>query len=87
MGDLGELSGGGHCGLDSWMSSSNLKAFFGGSVCGGQTTDILLDCGLLSSHVFSTELRLLMEYLYSSFSSEGIGPPLPVGGFCPSPLS
>lgn len=76
------------------MSSSILKAFFGGSARGGQTTDILLHCGLLSSHVFaisicvfSDELRLLMEYLYSSFSSEGIGPALPAGGFCPSPLS
>lgn len=97
LGDFGELSGGGHCGLVSWMSSSILKAFFGGLACGGQTTDILLQCGLLSSHVFvisfsplcvlSTELRLLMEYLHSSFSSEGIGPALPAGGFCPSPLS
>lgn len=97
LGDLGELSGGGHCGLVSWISSSILKAFFGGSACGGQTTDILLQCGLLSSHVFvisfsplgvlSTELRLLMEYLHSSLSSERIGPALPAGGFCLSPLS
>lgn len=93
LGDLGELCGGGHCGLVSWMSSI-WKAFFGESSCGGQTTAILLDCGLLSLHsvavpmcAFSNEFRPLMEYLYTGFSSVGGGAALSVGGFCPSPFS
>lgn len=81
------------------MSSSILKAFFGESAWGGQTTEILLLSGLLSSNDFvisfsalcvlalSNEFRLLIEYLHSSLSSEGMGLPLPVGGFCPRPLS
>lgn len=94
LGDLGEFSLGGHCGLVSRMSSSIWKAFFGESSCGGQTTAILLDCGLLASHsvavpmcAFSNEFKLLMEYLDVDFSSVGRGTALPVGRFCPSPFS
>lgn len=94
LGDLGQLSVGGHCGLVSWMSSSIWKAFWGKSACGGQTMAILFDCGLPSWHsvavpmcAFSNEFRQLMEYLYSGLSSVGVGAALPAGGFCPSPLS
>lgn len=94
VGDLGDLSGGGHCGLVSWMSSSIWKTFLKQSSCGGQTTAILLDCGLLLTQsvavplgAFSSVLRLLMEYLYTGFSSVGRGAAFPVGGFCTSPFS
>lgn len=96
LGDDGELSKGGHCGLVNWISSSILKAFFCESLCGGQTTDILLLWGLLSLNVFvvsfsplwglSSEFMLLVEYLRSRVSSERIDPPLPEGGICPRPL-
>lgn len=96
LGDLGELSWGGHCGLVSFMSSSTLKVFFAGWACGGHTTDILLVFILVSSIDFknsfsrvSAEPMLLceIEYLQSSCSGEGISLPLSVNSFCPSPLS
>lgn len=79
LGDFGELSCGGHCGLVIFMSSSTLKAFCGECACGGHTTDILLQLSLFSSIdfinsfsrvSFSVEPMLLCEYLQSSCSDE-----------------